>query len=267
MIYLMTFFFVPKKNNQKKILHISNEFNIRQIFKFKKIEMFIKKRTTILKYGGLFFMKENFKFVDEAIVGGRIAGIKHVEGKEMTTVTLASRTSKKKTDFPMILLFKENQKLIEGYNVGDFVEFRGFYESRRKNLVTEEGKDDNKYIITQAFVGTEISPIKSIEEEYAGVSGKTFAGQFKNVVLISGTFNRAKKFSDTRVGLNIYVLKNNIPNRIMITVFCSNADDFISKFEKGDKLFITGSIQTLPAIEGKRRKESIVAKKIERYEE
>lgn len=213
-------------------------------------------------------MKETFKFIDDVIIGGRIAGIKRVEGKDLTTITLASKTSAKKTDFPMVLLFGEKQELVDSYSVGDFIEVRGFYESRRKALPKEiTQSEETKFIFTQAIIGAEINPVKSLEEEYTGISGRSFAGQFKNLVMISGTYNYARKFSDNRVGMCMYVLKNNVPNRIMVTVFCENADDFISKFEKGDKLFITGSVQTLPAIENRRRRESIVAKKIERYEE
>ena len=205
-----------------------------------------------------------FNFRDEVTLQGKIVGLRDDPEKGMRILTIMISKNGTK-NFPYVLFFDENVVQTDPYKMGDYVGIKGAYESKPIPVPAAEsrsGRDTTRFI--QSIIAYEIYPLQTIEETIGGVAGRIFPE--KNEVILSGTVSSMKQYGADRVSVAIYILNETHPNRIAVSVFVKDAEKFMSSFEKGDKVFVVGEVQTLPKRDGAKRKETIVAHSIVPYE-
>lgn len=201
------------------------------------------------------------EFKDRITLKGTVAAVHNIEAKGMSLLVLAIRG--KEVNFPCCLCFGDVKDKTLLLKKGDHVAVEGIIESKRIPVLDESGNSiATKY--TQAIIATELSELKSTEEVEFGVAGRTYPSE--NKVILAGTVNSVKKFSDKKVGISVYILNGRIPNRIMAISFTADADKFINQYEKGDKVCLIGEIQTLPPKNGLSKKEAVVVRSIKKIE-
>lgn len=200
-------------------------------------------------------MEPNFK--NEVVFQGKISGIKIVRKNAMAIVTLKTKKTREKSDYPSIIFFENTFEKVLEFKKGDFVVIHAMMQSKPRTIKNEITKEPCTYY-RQSIIGKDIKKNLSVEEKNGEKEGRVYEN--KNEVILRGKVSSIKDYED-RLSTALYVVSDGRPNRIVFSVFKDKSKNNTEvPFEKGDWILVVGEIQTLPAKGNKQKKETIIAK-------